>query len=67
MPPAELFDNCVVWPAININTILIKQNDIDSEFGEIPGKFVMDETSRQKYFASLIDDESTILQNILTM
>ena len=46
----------------------MKQNDTVSEFSEIPGKCIIDETSRQKYVASLTDEETThLLQNLLTM
>ena len=66
MPPTELFDYCVVWSAMNIDTIIKEQNDTDSEFCEIPCKFVMDETLRQKYVASLADEEAIhLLQNFV--
>ena len=57
MPSTELSDHCIVWSAMI-------RNYSDSEFSEMLGKFVINETSRQKYVASPTDEESTHLLQI---
>ena len=64
IPLTELFDHCVVMSAVNSDTIIMEQNDTDSEFSEIPSKFVTGEISGQKYVASLIDQVLTHLLQI---
>ena len=66
-PPTEMSDHSVIWCGKKTNVTYTEVND-DSEnvYAKLPGQFIVDETTKQKYIESLLDnDYSRLLQNFL--
>ena len=66
-PPTEMSDHSVIWCGMKTNVTYTEVND-DSEnvYAKLPGQFIVDETTKQKYIESLLDnDSSRLLQNFL--
>ena len=67
-PPNELSDHCVVWYCFKTD---VTYSEIDEEpeslYDKLPGKFIVDEITKQKYIESLVDDQSChLLQTFST-
>ena len=58
-PPTELSDHCVIWCGIKTDlTYGALNNDSKNVYDKLPGKFIVDENTKQKYIQSLTDYES---------
>ena len=55
-PPTEMSDHSVIWCGMKTNVTYTEVND-DSEnvYAKLPGQFIVDETTKQKYIESLLD------------
>ena len=64
-PPSELSDHCVVWCCFKTYSEI--DEEPESLYDKLPGKFIVDETTKQKYIESLVDDQSChLLQTFST-
>ena len=68
LPPSELSDHSVIWSGLNIGCLATCSTEADdTNCHMLPGKYLIDEASKQKYVASLNDDESRhLLQLFVT-
>ena len=61
-PPNELSDHCVIWCGMKTT---VSYSEINDEFATVyatlPGKFIVDESTKQMYVESLLDNESYCL------
>ena len=61
-PPNELSDHCVIWCGMKTT---VSYSEINDEFATVyatlPGKFIVDESTKQMYVESLLDNESSCL------
>lgn len=66
-PPNELSDHSVIWCGMKTNVTYTEMNDeSENAYAKLPGKFIVDEATKQKYIQSLLDnDSSRLLQNFL--
>ena len=67
MPPTELSDHCVVCCGVKVNAHCnYNIDEFDIECSVLPDKYIIDSDSKQKYVASLVDEESSkLLQTFL--
>ena len=68
LPSSELFDHSVIWTGLNIKYLSFYTNEsVDTNCHALSGKYLIDDASKQKYLASLNDDESrNLLHSFIT-
>ena len=68
LPPSELSDHSVIWTGLNIKYLSFYTNEPgDTNCHTLSGKYLIDDASKQKYLASLNDDESrNLLHSFIT-
>lgn len=65
-PPNELSDHSVIWCGMKMDATYEINDESGTVHDTLPGKFIVDEHTKQKYIESLIQDESVhLLQEFL--
>ena len=67
-PPNELSDHSVVWCGMKtkVTHFAIIDDELETVYAKLPGKFIVDDSTKQRYTESLLDDDSlSLLQKFL--